>query len=216
MEDLLTAFRWRLAETIAWCDALGSLADPVNSLRTPSLEPACMMDEPNHTQVPLGYPWGDAPEKQATLRALSEARFDRLYRTGLHPVTPATNVGNGRLLISDHENSDWCCLSVHASRGFIDSDDVPPWDTWLWYGEEPAAGEPGFLQRMQTHYREYSNQIYTIKRHWLCWIPTAFIPLVNEGIAVNPVECFWWASEYKERGYDTPFLRLLDVEGFLR
>lgn len=213
LSDLLTVFRWRLAETITWCEAHGSLADPINSLRAPALQPACMVNEPDYS-----YDWGGTDAKQATIRILSETRADLLRAAGLYPAAPAMNVGHGRLLVSDPEDSDICGLSVVESLGFIDDRDVPPWDTWLWYGDEPGNHTLEFLQRMEAYERKYHNRAFippAAKRHWLCWIPTLFVPLVDGGIAVNPVECFWWAREYKERDHDTPFLRLLDDEGFL-
>jgi hypothetical protein len=50
----------------------------------------------------------------------------------------------------------------------------------------------------------------------LCWIPQEFVDLVDIGILVNPVECFFWASQYNERDFNTATLQHLDGAGLLR
>jgi hypothetical protein len=50
--DDLTAFRWRLAETIAWCAGRACVADPQNSLRTPALRPPHLLKTPTELDAP--------------------------------------------------------------------------------------------------------------------------------------------------------------------
>ena len=141
--DPLLTFRWRLAETIAWCRLSGYFADPVNSLRTPQLRPKCMIDEPTY-----GYEWGGYEERQATMYRLSEKRAELLRKLGKYPSAPTQSVSKGRLLLNDPDNSDICCLSEWDSRGFIDPYDLPPWDTWFWYSEEEVTCNQEVLLRV--------------------------------------------------------------------
>ena len=66
------------------------------------------------------------------------------------------------------------------SQGFIDEDEIAPWDTWI----EAIGG------------------------HVLTWVPAAFVSLVADAILVNPEECIRWASDWEHpivRQYDEWF-----------
>ena len=206
--DLLETFAWCLAETRAWCQMQGERDDPVNSLRTPALRPACMEEE-----VTYCYEWGDGDNKQALLSTLSQKRAEALWQRGQYPRDTRDGTQGGRLLISSPEDSDVCGLSVAFSEGFIDDEDVPPWDTWFWYVEEAYTESPEY--RRACNASQWATT--SLAHHWLCWVPDAFVPLAEEGIAVNPMGCLVWASDYRKTWYyDTPTLRLLDAEGYLR
>ena len=141
----------------------------------------------------------------------------RLLQEGYKVDPSEVHHRSGRLLVSS-EDSDLCCLSEPESDGFIDSSDMPPWDTWICYLHEKNEPRLEDIQREEA-YRSYGktypislNETYG---YLLCWIPDTFIPHVQRGIQVNPVECFWWASEYRQRLINTPTLRLLDVAGLI-
>ena len=131
----------------------------------------------------------------------------------------------GKLLIIFPEDSDICCLSVYEAEGFIDDEDVPPWDTWIGYFEESITPEETYVLQTQARYRASYNKSNSsefedwtpepIVSYILCWIPRDFVELVNEGVLANPVECFFWASEYQRRHFNTPLLRELDSLGLL-
>lgn len=56
---------------------------------------------------------------------------------------------------------------VYQSKGFVDGADIPPIDTW----------------------------IYVTKTHLYCWIPSIFIPLMQEAIDVEILDSYRWIHE---------------------
>ncbi len=225
----LSLFRRRLAQTIAWCRPRAAISDPRNSLRTPALRPANLSSTPDRWGTP-DYDWGtyeDSTTAVSTVEALAQTRA-QLLRQRQHvsdtEVLPPDLAG-GRLLIADPLDSDQCGLSVEEALGFIDEVDVPAWDTWVCYISEATTPDPEAVRRTQAQYRAYYNKArapdfvdWQPRPHvsyLLCWIPPQFLSLVDEGIQVNPVECFFWAVEYKQRHYNTELLRQLDAEGLL-
>jgi hypothetical protein len=184
-------FRRRLAETVAWCAPRADLSDPANCLRTPALRPANWF-ETAKTSFGFEYRWGKPEEDEEVLRVLATRRADLLRKTNTYPDSLSDGLAGGRLLIADPRDSDVCGLSPVATGGFIDDWDVPPWDTWV--------------DCMQGNYGSIL----------LCWIPASFIPLTEQGIAVNPVECFFWASDYLSHGYPAMLFRELEEEGLLK
>lgn len=72
--------------------------------------------------------------------------------------------------------------SPPVSHGYIDVDEIAPWDTW----------------------------IEAIDGYVLTWVPKVFVSLVADAIMVNPEECIRWASDWKHptvRQYDAWFRR---------
>jgi hypothetical protein len=196
----VVSFQARLAETIAWCEWHASTEDPENSLRTADLHPAKW--GPN--QGPwsdLNDFWGTQEYKVAVVsavEALATARAGLLRQANVYPYASLPpNLSGGRLLLATPDESDLSGLSEWESGGLINALDIPPWDTWVSYVHEQVAPHDWVA-------------------YLLCWIPTEFIPLVERGILVNPVECFFWASDYKQHDLlDSEFLRLLDRAGFI-
>ncbi len=223
----MTLLRRRLAETIAWCRLRASAADPKNSLRTPALRPANLSRSADRWGN-FDYDWGMPEDKKTAVSAvatLAETRAELLRQANASADALPPNLGGGRLLIDDPEASDVCGLSGPESEGFIDALDVPPWDTWIGYFCEPNAPDPEEVRRTQEAYRSFYNkpprdgfvnwQPPATVCYLLCWIPDEFVSLVDEGIKVNPVECFFWASEYKQCHYNTELLRRLDAQNLL-
>ena len=108
-------------------------------------------------------------------------------------------------------------MSEAETKGFIDVVDVPPWDTWICYAEEPNTPEERFRRRLQpvgAHW-EMEPKTPAFVAYVLCWIPRDFVVSVERGIQFNPMENFFWASEHKQRLFDTPLLRHLDAGGLL-
>jgi len=97
----IEAFRWRLAETIAWCQPRASLSDPANCLRTPALLPqgGDYLHESEYSYFPM-------TEHEPTIRARFERAFEalsakraRLLREDdRYPPAPAAQVARGALL----------------------------------------------------------------------------------------------------------------------
>jgi len=121
-------------------------------------------------------------ERQAIVNTLSAARSASLRTTSMHPNVgsqPTLTTSGGKLLIclaSDKGVDDG--VSAEESKGFFDDQDLPPWDTWIWY--------------VNKHEQETEEDSYLVS-----WVPSSFIPLVERGIHVNPVNCLEWATEYR-------------------
>jgi hypothetical protein len=109
-------FQERLAETISWCLRAVKLGPLGTSLRTPTYVP------------PPALPWPD------TVRAVAEARLKVLGRSWRRTLDP---LGGGELLIyrTGHPGSGGRARDV--SEGYFDGRDIPPWDTWVAWIEEP-------------------------------------------------------------------------------
>ncbi|MDE2420964.1 MAG: hypothetical protein KGO49_07285 [Gammaproteobacteria bacterium] len=76
---------------------------------------------------------------------------------------------HGKILVFYPELSLNDGLMCIASGGFIDENDCPPWATWFYYSLGTDDG----------------SILY-------CWIPEAFIGIVNNAIDVDPYSCLRW------------------------
>jgi hypothetical protein len=91
--------------------------------------------------------------------------------------TASDAVSDGRLLAYVPSASVSDGASEQATQGFLDVDDAPPWDTWVTYIKDDT--EPhGYIAS---------------------WIPIVFVPLVDEGIRVNAMDCIWWLESRRPR-----------------
>jgi hypothetical protein len=211
-----------LAETIAWCRLHVSVDDPSRSLRTPHLRPTNLAINANQGGN-FGYEWGTVEENQVLVSDLAGRRAQLLRAENAYPHSLQPDLAGGRLLIADPEESDWCGLSIHETAGFIDDFDVPAWDTWACYLHETITPDPQQVRKSQEALcASYGRDSYadwqpaSSVSYILCWIPPQLIAMVEMGIRVNPVECFFWATEYKRRHHSTELLRGLDMAGILR
>ncbi len=66
-----------------------------------------------------------------------------------------------------------------SSDGFLNSNNDPPWDTWVYFGEDLPSSGP------EDHHR----------RFLLSWVPNSYLSVVQRGIDVNPEVCIEWLSE---------------------
>ncbi len=66
-----------------------------------------------------------------------------------------------------------------ASKGFLDLDDIPPWDTWLGLVDVPESG-------------------YGTNRCLLSWVPWWAAELVDEAVYVNAYGCLAWGHASEE------------------
>jgi hypothetical protein len=109
-----TAFRARLAETMAWCARRIDVSAPKVSLRSDDLRPHADYDDDGITI------WIE-PEM---IDRLVEARARIAMRRGV-------TVPDGRLLLCYYEENNHNWASAEASQWFFDGHDNPPWDTWV-------------------------------------------------------------------------------------
>lgn len=83
------------------------------------------------------------------------------------------------LLIVDPDASLSDGAARVASSGYIDDNNIPPWDTWLIVMPPPpnSSGSPCLL----------------------CWVPEWAAGLVDAGIVVNPEQCLSWTAPLSGR-----------------
>ena len=200
-----------------WRNYHASAADAADSLRSPALRPSNFSLRENRS-VNFEYAWGTPEQSQQVVEDLAGRRAEALRQQNVPLLAYPPGIEAGRLLINLPEESDHCCLSIDYSEGFVDDLDVLAWDTWVCYAEEintPTAHDLDLWQAQNIHWPEYKRPAPPLRQYLLCWIPAVFTPLAEDGIAVNPVGCLFWASDYKKECFDTPLLRQLDAEGLL-
>ena len=77
----------------------------------------------------------------------------------------------GRLMIYEPDINLAHGLEESETRGYVDIDNIPPWDTWVDYIYEANAN------------------------YLLAWVPGLFVALVTEGITVSPEKCIRWLDD---------------------
>lgn len=107
--------RARIAETVAWCDAVPSLAE----LRSAPLRPRLCHDGPEDLVCDLGI------NRQTQLR-----------RKGLQVSVETPLVATGRFMLyfPDENLADGC--AEIESGGFFDVDNLPACDTWVTFVDD--------------------------------------------------------------------------------
>lgn len=182
--------RRSLIDAIAWCAprARASLDDPIYSLRTPSLRP----DGYEFRQYDSS--WGGYRnlepslhhESVSKLRSIVDtlvvARSELLYQGQDDGRVLGNSSTQGRLLVCQLYSTLFDGASEAESKGFFDVDDVPPWDTWIWFGALEMTGR-----------ENYASSDYDY--HLLSWVPSPLVELVEEGIAVNAFGVLAWAKD---------------------
>ena len=111
-DELLRA---RLAEAVAWCDSLTSLAD----LKSETLRPSLFHDGPDHLVRDLGQ----SRQHQLRYRKL-KVRYE----------SPVVATGRFMLYFPDENLADGYAAAV--SGGFFDVDNLPAYDTWVSFFSE--------------------------------------------------------------------------------
>jgi hypothetical protein len=166
----------RLAETIAWCTTRSNLADPENGLRSAALQPRPITgysDEPGAPDHRRRH-----PIREARIDALARTRRALLGKESLAAPGPDRLAG-GRILLHAPDENLCDGASFLASKGFLDIDNVPPWDTWLFYSAPKSDGpftrnDPGCV---------------------VSWVPPSLLSLADQGVYVIPEACTVWATD---------------------
>ncbi len=176
----LNRFKQSLAETIAYCTPRLNMDDPKYSLRT------------------LLYPLRDTGLDRMLLDSIVDpviqirsAIVDKFDHTGnyWHPKPPLPQgLAGGRLLCSEPDVTVSDGVSQLESNGFIDYDDIPACDTWVYGGTDGDLG-----------------------RYLIAWIPAPLHPLVEQGMEYNCVECVRWLDS----SCIYSFLPVLRAEGLI-
>jgi hypothetical protein len=184
----IETFKKRLAETIAYCalweKGTDTLVDQFRSasLRPPEFTGDPCMSEHTHNQIP--YIIDNLIEKREDLLQIQQIVLPQLKLP----------LAGGRILAFDPDESTCDGASMFATQGFLDDDNVPPWDTWIYYVMNGPKAVP-------SQYHSYL----------LSWVPNSLVPIVSKGISTNSEECLCWATDL-----DTAFIQQLRQAGLLR
>jgi uncharacterized protein (TIGR02996 family) len=166
-EQMVTVFRFRLAEAVSLCSA------DLTPIRTWELEPRSLIGQSTWA----GWPDPASPDWPALALELALARRRLLARGGRAPTRLLPHLAGGRLVLFDPLTEPSDRRTHHESKGFFDAHGAPPWDVWVLFVGEPApgAGAGGYL---------------------LAWVPPAWLHWAAEGMRANPEDrCLVWAQQ---------------------
>lgn len=152
-----------LAEAIRWCGPRARPEAAATCLRTNALQPRVMVDENRFRMMERviderrhalhGMP---APSEQPQLEGLLQG---------------------GRLVVYFPDDNLCDGAAELATGGFLDVDNMPPWDTWVgMFREDPES---------PTQSSDYL----------IAWVPPVFVEAVAQGIWVNPEVCIQWLED---------------------
>ena len=177
-------FRIRLAEAILWCSGHLSPSDPALSLRSAILRPPGLRV---CDSLRIGL--------QEIVNAVAGQRATLISNQDRNRMKPACDLAGGRLLICTSATESIPDGHVSAaSRGFYDEDDLPPWDTWLYYIQPDK----------EIIVRSYQPE------YLVSWVPKTWIELATIGVKEHFLDCMRWAEQT-----DIAFTRQLRDAGLL-
>jgi hypothetical protein len=170
-------FLRNLSETIAWCVGSFDRSDPKGSLRN---------FEPEYLHL-------DSQESQVF--DVSLKRSNRLRSIGQGDTPKESGLGGGRLLAYFPDENLRHGLAELETNGFLDGDDIPPFDTWVWFERATETFEDG--EARATSYL-------------VAWVPSELIRSVDRSIEIDPAPCLAWLDRL-----DTPLVTSLKRLGVL-
>ena len=139
-------------EAVIWCESRPKPWDPKHSFRSSELDPGTI-------------------GPRSAIHDVREVKVvQNKRRKLLRESAPPEIERHGDLLVYDPGDSLAMGIGEEVSQGFLEGDNIPPWDTWI-----------SLLVR---------RPLYD---YLLSWVPGAFVGLVDEAIKANPDESiFWW------------------------
>ena len=108
-------------------------------------------------------------------------RSRRLEASGRRDLPLATDLCGGRLLAYFPDESLADGAAQTESKGFFDTDNIPPYDTWVWMVRIVRAFD----------YRD-GGQGELVAYYLVAWVPPDFIKLVSRSVKANPEDCIQW------------------------
>lgn len=148
-------------ETITWCK-LTPDGPPATRFRSPELKPG-------GTVEPAIY-------SSSLVQSICQHR-SALLKKRKAPVVHNFG-GDGRFLLFFPGRSLFDGAAEFSSNGYFNSENEPPWDTWVFFGE--ASPSP-----QSEDYRFYL----------LSWVPEDYLSIAQSGVEVNPEACLEWLDE---------------------
>ena len=116
----------RLTETISWCGDTGLPSQPGTSLRT------CKPAQDDLTS-----------QSNQVFRVCLERWRRRLWACGKRNLSPVADLCGGRFLAYFPDDNLFDGAAEAESQGFFDVDNIPPYDTWVWWSE---TSEPSLMR----------------------------------------------------------------------
>jgi hypothetical protein len=152
-----------ISETAIWCDSVADKTSPHKSLRSLPMQAMAFR------QSRYNY-----------IYDVHKLRYSYLYsRNKLPKAFPKSLIQEGQLLVffPDMNLADGAA-SVQTD-GYFEGDNLPPWDTWIDYFEEPI----------------FEGEDRSVRKYLVAWVPPVFVEQVQEGIRVNPEKCIQWLED---------------------
>ncbi len=166
-DNALNPFALALGETIEWCAARAQPIEAGITTRSAILRPPI-----------FSWPWERAcellfekpAERGDAVAFIVEQRRAALAAAGWK-AGPLKGLAGGRVFATDFA-SDLCRAAVEPSNGFLDTWDIPGWDTWFAHGTTEK------------------NEVVVYG-----WVPPRLVDLADAGFEVIPVQSIWWVEE---------------------
>lgn len=152
-------FRRYISETLEWCAARFSMFDLAGSLRSAELRPGRdIINCTGQPEILNSTVWAVIRQRSALLAAQGH---------GFASAKRSHHLAGGNLLVACPQGSLSHGLSVGLTGGFIDGDEIPPWDTWIYFS---------------------NNRIVS-------WVPHNLISAVSSAIECNAEGCISWLCD---------------------
>lgn len=164
----------------------------------------CLLAEPRSGSASQAEHWtGYAPIERTINRSnhkivaqLALKRAALLQAQGIPLLQLVKPLTGGRLLAFTPDGTLSDGAAKLATQGFVDDDNLPAWDTWIWYVTNDLVSNLEWWRGCNSYL--------------LSWVPDVLVEVIEAGIDVNPEECLRWATDL-----DTTFIRQLKQAGLV-
>ena len=123
---------------------------------------------------------------QDWMSTLHDARRKELGPDQVHASGDRINLAGGRLLVAEPWGSTWTGVGTVETDGVFDINDLPPSGLWVEYIATPKI----VSTTPSLHPAYFRDDGYV-----LCYIPSAFIEMVQSAIDVNCEDCIYWLED---------------------
>lgn len=171
-EESRASLRCIVLEAMLWATPRANPKDPIRCLRSAKLAPHLF--EPSRHETVFDVIW----QRHIALEKAGLLGGEK-WQLELPP---------GRLLAWERDSTVDDGVGESLTGGYLDSSELPPWDTWIAYIEQ----SPSIPQK--SPYRSGGrNDVSCL----VSWVPGAFIDAVARAIKANANEALYWLSDSK-------------------
>ena len=175
----------RVLDTVVWCSIHANNEDLHGSLRSSELQP-------RHYDASREwgrYQWEQlVDERVKIVDTLSDRRASLVNQSNSDIPHVVRTLGEGRFIIYLPDDNLYDGGAEVYSHGYFDTDNAPPWDTWIAYVTEECQISGGGLKALDPTSNAYRSFL-------LAWVPPQFIEIAHLGIWANPEKCIQWAED---------------------